>query len=123
VLANGDPLEFDRLWRRLPGSVRAAANRLSPLSRADRLTMPVELATSPQDDYFPVSESRSLARRSERVHVSVTETLSHALPEPSLESVGDLLRFDGFVVRGLRALRGQSHPLRRVASSKLERSG
>jgi pimeloyl-ACP methyl ester carboxylesterase len=106
VLANGDPLEFDRLWRRLPGSVRAAANRLSPLSRADRLTMPVELATSPQDDYFPVSESRSLARRSERVHVSVTETLSHALPEPSLESVGDLLRFDRFVVRGLRALRG-----------------
>jgi hypothetical protein len=68
--------------------------------------MPVELATSPHDDYFPVSESRSLARRSKHVHVTVTETLSHAIPEPSLDSLGDLLRFDGWAARSLRALRG-----------------
>jgi pimeloyl-ACP methyl ester carboxylesterase len=105
LLANRDPLEFDRLWRRLPAAVRAAAERLSPLLRADRLTMPVELATSPQDDFFPVSESRRLARGSKHVHVTVTETLEHAVPEPSLDSLGDLFRFDGFVVRSLHSLR------------------
>jgi pimeloyl-ACP methyl ester carboxylesterase len=106
LLANGDPLAFDRLWRRLPRRVRAAAGRLSPSSRAERLTMPVELATSPRDDYFPVAESRSLARASSSVRVTVTETLSHALPEPSLHSLGAVFRFDGFVVRSVRALRG-----------------
>jgi pimeloyl-ACP methyl ester carboxylesterase len=105
LLANDNPLAFDRLWRRLPRSVRDGAERLSPISHAQRLTMPIELATSPRDDYFPVSQSRGLARRSEHVRVTVTETLSHALPEPSLDSIGGLLRFDGFVVRSLRALR------------------
>jgi dienelactone hydrolase len=106
LLANGDPQAFERLWRRLPQRVRAAAERLSPISRAERLTMPVELATSSHDDYFPVSESRSLARRSSDVRVTVTETLSHAIPKPSLDSLGDLLRFDGWAARSLRALRG-----------------
>jgi pimeloyl-ACP methyl ester carboxylesterase len=105
LLANGDPLAFDRLWRRLPRRVRDGADRLSPLSRARRLTMPVELATSPEDDYFPVSESLALARAAPRVHVTVTETLSHAIPEPSFASLGALLRFDGFVVRSLHSLR------------------
>ena len=105
LLANRDPLAFDRLWRGLPRRVRDAADRLSPISRSDRLTMPVELATSPHDDYFPVSQSRLLARASPRVRVTVTKTFSHALPEPSLHSIGAAFRFDGFVVRGLRALR------------------
>jgi pimeloyl-ACP methyl ester carboxylesterase len=105
LLANGDPLAFDRLWRRLPRSLRAGAERLSPISRAGRLTMPVELASSPRDDYFPVAESRSLARAAPHVRVTVTESLSHALPEPSLHGLGAAFHFDGFVVRGLRALR------------------
>jgi dienelactone hydrolase len=105
LLANRDPLAFDGLWRGLPRQVRDAADRLSPIWRSDRLRMPVELATSPHDDYFPVSQSRLLARASPRVRVTVTKTLSHALPEPSLHSIGAAFRFDGFVVRGLRALR------------------
>jgi pimeloyl-ACP methyl ester carboxylesterase len=104
LLANGDPLEFDRLWRRLPHRVRVAAERLSPLSRAGRLMMPVELATSPRDDYFPVAESRRLADSAPHVRVTVTESLSHALPEPSIHGIGATFRFDGFVVRGLHAL-------------------
>jgi pimeloyl-ACP methyl ester carboxylesterase len=105
LLSAGDPHDFDRLWRRLPLRVREHAELLSPISRADRLTMPVELATSPRDDYFPVSESRRLARASKHVRVTVTESLSHALPEPSLDGLGAAFRFDGFVVRSLRALR------------------
>lgn len=105
LLANDDPLAFDGLWRRLPARLRAAAGRLSPISRAERLTMPVELASSPRDDYFPVAESRSLARSAPHVRVTVTESLSHAVPEPSLRGLGAAFRFDGFVVRGLRALR------------------
>jgi pimeloyl-ACP methyl ester carboxylesterase len=105
LLRNRDPVAFDQLWAQLPRSVRNAAARLSPRSRAQRLQMPVELATSPRDDYFPVSESRSLARIAPHVHVTVTESLSHALPEPSLHAVGAALSFNGFVVRSLRALR------------------
>jgi pimeloyl-ACP methyl ester carboxylesterase len=116
LLANGDPLAFDRLWRRLPRSVRDAAERLSPISRPGRLTMPVELATSPRDDYFPVTESRRLARASQHVRVTVTESLSHALPEPSFHGLGAAFHFDGFVVRSLRALghirSGASTPIR-----------
>jgi pimeloyl-ACP methyl ester carboxylesterase len=105
LLAGGDPHSFDGLWRRLPRRVRDDAELLSPIARADRLTMPVELATSPEDDYFPVSESRRLARASKNVRVTVTETLSHAVPEPSLDGLGAAFRFDGFVLRSLRALR------------------
>jgi pimeloyl-ACP methyl ester carboxylesterase len=105
LLRNDDPGAFDELWAQLPRGMRDAAVRLSPVSRAQRLRMPVELATSPRDDYFPVSQSRSLARLSSHVRVTVTESLSHALPEPSLHGVGAALDFNGFVVRSLRALR------------------
>jgi hypothetical protein len=36
------------------------------------------------------------------VHVTVTRTLDHAIPRPSLRDLLDLVRFDGFVVRSLR---------------------
>jgi hypothetical protein len=94
------------LWRALPGAVLSAAKRLSPATGAARLEVPVELATSPTDKYFPVAESRLLAARSDRVRVTVTSSLSHAIPEPSLGSVGAVVAFDGWVVRGLRALKG-----------------
>jgi len=105
LLVNTNPHAFDRLWAQLPLRVREAAGRLSPISHAERLTMPVELATAPHDDYFPVTESRRLARASGNVRVTVTETLSHAVPEPSFHGLGAALSFDGFVVRGLRDLR------------------
>jgi hypothetical protein len=34
----------------------------------------------------------------------VTSTLDHAIPEPSLGDVADLVRFDGFVVRVLHSM-------------------
>jgi dienelactone hydrolase len=105
LLRNRDPARFDALWRRLPPAVVAAAQRLSPVTRLPRLDAPVALATSPHDKYFPVAESRRLAAGSDRVRVTVTSSLSHAIPELSLGGVGDALAFDGFVVRGLRALR------------------
>jgi dienelactone hydrolase len=105
LLRNRDSGRFDALWRELPPAVVAAAQRLSPVVGASRLDAPVVLATAPDDKYFPVAESRSLAARSSRVRVTVTSALSHALPEPSLRSLGDALAFDAWVVRGLRALR------------------
>jgi pimeloyl-ACP methyl ester carboxylesterase len=106
LLANDDPYSFDRLWAKLPARLHADAKRLSPISRAERLTMPVELATSPEDDYFPVSESRRLERRAPSARVTVTDTLSHAVPEPSFDSISAVLSFDGWAVRSIRALRG-----------------
>jgi pimeloyl-ACP methyl ester carboxylesterase len=106
LLRNRDSRRFDALWRALPPAVLAAARRLSPAAAVGRLDVPVELATSPTDKYFPVAESRLLAARSNRVHVTVTGSLSHAIPEPSLGSLGAALAFDGWAVRGLRALRG-----------------
>jgi len=106
LLLNRDSRRFETLWRGLPPAVVAAAQRLSPVGGLARLDAPVLLATSPTDKYFPVAESRRLAARSDRVRVTVTSSLSHAIPHPSLSSVGDALAFDAWVVRGLRAFRG-----------------
>jgi hypothetical protein len=35
------------------------------------------------------------------VRVTITSTLAHAVPRPSFPAVGDLVRFDEFVVRFL----------------------
>jgi pimeloyl-ACP methyl ester carboxylesterase len=105
LLENRDSRMFDELWRGLPRALRMATRQLSPVGRLARLDAPVLLATAPKDKYFPVAESHRLAAGSERVHVTVTSSLSHAIPELSLGGVGDALAFDGFVVRGLRELR------------------
>jgi hypothetical protein len=105
LLRNRDSGRFDALWHDLPPAVTAAARRLSPVTNVHRLDSPVALATSPEDKYFPVAESRRLAARSSRVDVTVTSTLSHAIPEPSLHSLGAALAFDGWVVRGLHTFR------------------
>ena len=99
LLLNRDPRRFDELYAALPPSIRAAHRRLSPLAAADALRAPVELASAPRDKYFPVAESRELARRAPDARVTVTSTLEHAIPEPG--DVPDLLRFDAFVVRTL----------------------
>ena len=105
LLANRDPHRFERLYAALPRATKDGIERLSPVRRARRLTAPVELATAPRDDYFPVAESRALARRAPDVRLTVTRTLEHAIPAPSLADVADLFRFDAFVVRVLAKAR------------------
>ena len=106
LLLNRDPARFEELYARLPSRVRAAVRSLSPLLETGRLAAPVELASSPHDSYFPPAESRALARANPNVRVTVTSTFDHAVPRPSFREIGDLLRFDGFVVRFLRKARG-----------------
>ena len=102
LLANRDPRRFDRLYRALPPPIRAAHRRLSPVLGAARLRAPVELASAPEDEYFPVAESRELAERAPgRVRVTVTSTLDHAIPDLSAGDIADLFRFDAFAVRVL----------------------
>ena len=106
LLLNREPARFEELYASLPARLRAAVRSLSPFFGADRLDAPVELASAPHDSYFPPAESRALARASPRVNVTVTSTFDHALPRPSVRELGDVFRFDGFVVRFLRAARG-----------------
>jgi dienelactone hydrolase len=105
LLANRDPRRFDELYAALPAEVRASLERLSPLTYAARLTFPIELASAPRDKYFPIAESEALAGAAPDARVTTTSALSHAVPEPSLADLPDLLRFDGWVVRSLRAAR------------------
>jgi hypothetical protein len=104
LLRNRDPRRFDRLYGNLPRWFRARMRRLSPIVAADRLRAPVEIASAPHDKYFPLSESRSLAREAD-VRITVTSTLEHAIPEASPSGVADLFRFHGFIVRALRRAR------------------
>ncbi len=104
LLVNRDPRLFDQLYAALPARMRATVRRLSPLLAARRLRAPVAIASAPHDKYFPVAESRALARAAPHVDVTVTRTLSHAIPQPSPHDFIDLFRFDGFVVRALHGL-------------------
>jgi len=107
LFANRDPARFDRLYAALPPALRDSVVRLSPLAGADRLRAPVEIASAPHDKYFPLSETRALARAAThaRVRLTVTSTLHHAIPSFSLSDVADLFRFDGWAVRSLETLR------------------
>ena len=106
LLLNRDPSRFEALYAALPPGVRAAHRRLSPLAGAARLQARVELASAPHDKYFPVAESRALARAAPDAHVTVTRSLAHAIPEPSPRDIADVFRFDGFAVRVLRHAAG-----------------
>lgn len=104
LLRNRDPRRFDRLYAGLPRSFRSRMRRLSPILTAHRMRAPIEIASAPHDKYFPVSESRSLAREAD-VRITVTSTLEHAIPEASPSGVADLFRFHAFIVRALRRAR------------------
>ncbi len=104
LLVNRAPSRFERLYAALPGRMRAAIRRLSPIVEAPRLRAHVAIATAPDDKYFPVAESRALERAAPHAGVTVTRTLSHAIPEPSPDHIADLFRFDGFIVRALHGL-------------------
>lgn len=105
LLANREARRFDALYAALPAEMRAGTRRLSPIAAAGDLRAPVELASAPHDKYFPLAESRSLVRAGPRVRLTVTSTLEHAIPEPSLADIADLFRFDAFVVRALSKAR------------------
>ncbi len=103
LLANTDPTRFDGLYAALPAHVRAAAASLSPLHVAPRLHAPVEIATAPQDKYFPASEAQALAAASPQVRVTVTSLLAHATPRLDARNIVELHRLYAFFVRAFRA--------------------
>lgn len=107
LLANRDAARFAALYAALSPALRASIAHLSPLRGAARLRAPVEIASAPHDKYFPVSETRALARAAThaRVRLTVTPTLHHAVPSLSVSDLAGLLRFDGWAVRALRDLR------------------
>lgn len=105
LLANRDPRRFERLYAALPASLKAAVVRLSPRRAAGRIQAPVELASAPHDKYFPLDESRAVLQAVPDARLTVTTTLEHAIPEPSLRDLRDIARFDAFIVRSLRKAR------------------
>jgi hypothetical protein len=106
VLRNRDPVRFDSLYSQLPRPLRRQLRRLSPLTRARTIDARVELASARTDIYFPLAEARVLDRAIPDARLTATATLDHAIPRPTPRDLVDLFRFDGWVVRCLRALRG-----------------
>jgi pimeloyl-ACP methyl ester carboxylesterase len=104
LLANTDPGQFDRLYEALPDDVRSAAVALSPIHVAPRLHAPVEIATAPQDRYFPIREAEALVAASPRVRLTVTSLLAHATPRLSARYLAELRRLDEFFVRSFTAV-------------------
>jgi pimeloyl-ACP methyl ester carboxylesterase len=107
LLANTDPARFDRLYEALPVHVRSAAASLSPIHVARHLDAPVEIATAPQDRYFPMREAQALAAASPRVRLTVTSLLAHATPRLSARYLAELRRLDAFFVRSFTAAKSR----------------
>lgn len=103
LLANTDPARFDCLYEALPDDVRSAAVSLSPIRVATHLRAPVEIATAPNDKYFPLAEAHALARTSPYVRLTVTSLLAHAAPKLSPRYLAELRRLDAFFLRSFRA--------------------
>jgi pimeloyl-ACP methyl ester carboxylesterase len=108
LLGNRDPAAFDELYAALPARYRRGLDTLSPLHGANRIRAPVELASAPRDDYFPLADSRALVVRTPSGRLTVTGALDHAVPELSVNAIADLARVDGWIVRTLRAARQRS---------------
>jgi pimeloyl-ACP methyl ester carboxylesterase len=103
LLSSRDPRRFDVLYAALPSRIRRTVSLLSPLENAGRLRTRVLIASAPHDKYFPPEQSRQLAQRAPRVELTVTPTLQHAVPRFALNDITGIFRFDGFLVRVLRA--------------------
>jgi dienelactone hydrolase len=106
LIANRDPHRFDELYAALPAAVSSAIALLSPLARARQLQAPVELASAPEDKYFPVSQSRALVEEAPNARLTVTQAFAHVVPKPSLTHPLELVRFNGWVLRSLRDAAG-----------------
>ena len=105
LLANRDPARFDGLYSDLPDGVRADLEAFSPLAGTERIEAPVEVATGPQDKYFPASESHNLDAIAPDLRVTVTPAIDHAELQVSLQDATAFAGFDAFVVRALREAR------------------
>jgi hypothetical protein len=105
LLANRDPERFEELYKALPGEVRGDLDKLSPLAGEGQVDAPVELASGPQDKYFPISESYSIVGIAPKRRVTVTAALDHAELSFSVRDIPAFMRMDGFVVRSLREAR------------------
>jgi pimeloyl-ACP methyl ester carboxylesterase len=105
LLANRDPARFDGLYSDLPDGVRADLEAFSPLAGTERIEAPVEVATGPQDKYFPASESHNLDAIAPDLRVTVTPAIDHAELRVSPQDATAFAGFDAFVVRALREAR------------------
>jgi pimeloyl-ACP methyl ester carboxylesterase len=103
LLTNDDPERFAAAFGDLTAEARELLARLSPLGACSKVRAPVEIVVPPTDMYFPLGEARALALALPNAHLTVTATLDHTRPQASLAHLRSLLRFDRFVVRGLRA--------------------
>lgn len=107
LLRNDDPERFADTYAGLEPAARDALAGLSPVAACANVRAPVEIVVPPTDVYFPVGEAVALAAALPRARLTVTATLDHTRPQASLAHARSLLRFDRFVVRGLRtAARG-----------------
>jgi dienelactone hydrolase len=102
LLASRDPARFAALYARLPAPVRAGIAKLSPLPYAAALHIPVELASSPRDKYFPLVQYGPFLRASPMARLTVTSVLQHGIPHLSLGALTGTAHLDGFAVSSLR---------------------
>jgi pimeloyl-ACP methyl ester carboxylesterase len=103
LLQNRDPARFEELFTALPDGLRRVVESLSPLRSAARLSAPVEIATAPEDKYFPRAESLALRGELPALRITVTSALEHAMPRLTVGSAGELLKLQGFIARSLAA--------------------
>jgi dienelactone hydrolase len=107
LLANRDPGRFDGLYDALQPTTRALVEELSPLARIADVLAPVELASDPEDTFFPVDESRALAEAGRDVRLTVTPALLHVCPRPR----PGILRVAGVLERTLRRAAAAERPI------------
>ena len=107
LLANRDPARFESLYAALPSGVKEDLETFSPLAAVDQIKSPVEIATGPQDKYFPASESENLSGIVPDLRVTVTPAIDHAELTSSPGDVPALMEFNAFVVRTLRDARNE----------------
>jgi hypothetical protein len=98
LLANRDPGRFDALYDDLRPTTRALVDELSPLTRMADVLAPVELASDPNDTFFPVAESLALADAGRDVRLTVSSALRHVCPRPR----PGVVRVAGVLERTLR---------------------
>jgi acetyl esterase/lipase len=93
LVENRDPGRFDGLYGALAPSTRALVEELSPVARIADVVAPIELVSAPNDPFFPVEESRALARAGRDVRLTVTPALLHVYPRlrPGLLCVAGVL--------------------------------
>lgn len=107
LLANRDPGRFDALYNALEPTTRALVEELSPLTRIGDVLAPVELASDPDDTFFPVDESRALAEAGRDVRLTVSSALHHVCPRPR----PGIVRVAGVLERTLRRAATADRPV------------